>query len=102
MATVYDGHPSSTYHASIPTRTNSEHSLDIESSGKSLVNDTEDLQARWEHFVQKHEEDVCTVISTLKFGCSRLALVLTSAQVFQNVGWEDFQKFQVDAVPGLK
>jgi hypothetical protein len=71
MATVYGGHSSSTYHAFIPTGTNSEHSLDIESSGKSLVNDTEDLQAQWKHFVLLHEEDVCAVISTLKFGCSR-------------------------------
>jgi hypothetical protein len=120
MATVYDGQPSSTYHAFIPTRTNpnislrtpktpshytppsnsvkvlppkeasdqkqallslptpqagnAEHSLDIESSRtrKSLVNDAEDLQARWERFLENHEKDVCMVTFTLKFACSRI------------------------------
>ena len=56
-----------------PQAGNAEHSFDIESSRirKSLVNDMEDLQARWQRFLENHEEDVCMVILTLKFGCSR-------------------------------
>jgi hypothetical protein len=83
-----------------PQAGNAEHPLDIESSRtrKSLVKDTEDLQARWQQFLENHEEDVCMVIFTLKFGCPRTHY----AQEFQNVGWEAFQILNVDEVPGLK
>jgi hypothetical protein len=51
---------------------NAEHSpsLVIASSRKSVVNDTEDLQVWWERFLEKHESDICMVISPLKFVCS--------------------------------